>query len=165
MLAFEQNRLENCTCLSYNTYLVARNKRCIPSSYPRQILVSEISIICCSFPHKTEQCWKLRLTWKITPPYAKIFKWAYVLNNEDVYAFHDKKIGRVLTLLHSERPKLYTILAFLSAIRLKNLMDFFDWMDDMQFYNNIIDNLRLYALELPLWLRRFRLEQGSKSVH
>ena len=26
-----------------------------------------------------------------------------------------------LTLLHSERPRLYTILAFLSAIELKNL--------------------------------------------
>ena len=32
--------------------------------------------------------------------------------------YYDTKITFTLTLLHSERPKLYTILAFLSAIGL-----------------------------------------------
>ena len=49
------------------------------------------------------------------------------------------------------------------------------WMDDMRFYvlfNSIsvisgqwkVDNERLCAVELRLWLRRFRLERGSNSV-
>ena len=36
-----------------------------------------------------------------------------------VYRAPDKKGLQPLTLLHSERPKLYTILAFLSAIELR----------------------------------------------
>ena len=50
------------------------------------------------------------------------------------------------------------------------------WMDDMRFYvlfNSVsvisgrweVDNERLCAMELPLWLRGFRLEQGLNSVH
>ena len=49
------------------------------------------------------------------------------------------------------------------------------WMDDLRFYvlfNSIsaisgrwkVDNERLCAVELHLWLRRFCLEQGSNSV-
>ena len=49
------------------------------------------------------------------------------------------------------------------------------WMDDLQFYvlfNSIsvilrrwdVDNERLCAMELRLWLRRFRLERRSNSV-
>ena len=49
------------------------------------------------------------------------------------------------------------------------------WMDDMQFYvlfNSIsvisglqkVDNESLCAVELHLWLRRFRLERVSNSV-
>ena len=49
------------------------------------------------------------------------------------------------------------------------------WMDDLRFYvllNSIsvisggweVDNERLRAIELRLWLRRFRLERESNSV-
>ena len=51
-----------------------------------------------------------------------------------------------------------------------------EWLDDLRFYvlfNSIsaisgqweVDNERLCAMELRLWMRRFRLEQGSNSVH
>ena len=43
--------------------------------------------------------------------------WKKLINNSHI-AFDRKCTSQVLTLLHSERPKLYTILAFLSAIGL-----------------------------------------------
>ena len=42
----------------------------------------------------------------------------------EVKSAQNSKFRVVLTLLHSERPKLYTILAFLSAIGLKILYIF-----------------------------------------
>ena len=39
----------------------------------------------------------------------------------------ESKLEILLTLLHSERPKLYTILAFLSAIGLKKNMNLLLW--------------------------------------
>ena len=64
---------------------------------------------------------------------------------------------------------------------IKRFTDFFygilmdGWMDDLRFYvlfNSVsvisgrweVDNERLYAIELRLRLRRFRLERGSHSV-
>ena len=39
-----------------------------------------------------------------------------------IFSFqHSSEKGHLLTLLHSERPKLYSILAFLSAIGLKEI--------------------------------------------
>ena len=43
----------------------------------------------------------------------------WVKQEAALYIIEKKLTHCCLTLLHSERPKLYTILAFLSAIRLK----------------------------------------------